>query len=647
MRLSVRRTAKTPGTRARAPAQAALVVGALGVVFGDIGTSPLYTVQTVFNPGDPHPVAATRESIYGVVSLIFWAVTIVVTLLYVLLVMRADNDGEGGIMALITLIRRRRSPGGTRTKLVLAALGIFGASLFFGDSMITPAISVLSAVEGLKVVAPSLGQLVVPVTVAIIVVLFATQRLGSAAVGRLFGPVMIVWFTVVGACGIAGVATHPAILGALSPTYALGFLTGHFATAFFALAAVVLAITGAEALYADMGHFGRAPVTRAWLLLVFPALVFNYMGQGALILHNPSANIANPFFLLVPHAVRLPMVLLATAATVIASQAVITGAFSVAHQAVQLGYLPRLRISHTSEQTIGQIYVPWINWALMVSVVTLVLAFESSQALAFAYGVAVTGTITITTLLFFYIVRHQWRTPLWLVLTGGGAFLLFDVLFLAANLTKIAHGAWLPLLIGVAVFTVLTTWQRGRELVTVQRERAEGSLRGFVEELHRRRPQLQRVPGTAVFLNRNQLTAPLAMRANVEHNHILHEHVVILTIETLPLPHVPPADRLTIDDLGYADDGISHVGARFGYMDEPNVPGVLRLAAAAGLECPLEVDDASYFLSTIELRAGDTPGMTRWRKRLFVATSRITADAAEYFGLPRERTVIMGSRVVL
>jgi KUP system potassium uptake protein len=640
--------ADTSRASTRSPAQAALVVGALGVVFGDIGTSPLYTVQTVFNPGDPHPIAATSDSIYGVISLIFWSVTIVVTLLYVLLVMRADNDGEGGIMALITLIRRRRPdamPAHPRTKLVLAGLGIFGASLFFGDSMITPAISVLSAVEGLKVVEPSLGQLVVPITVAIIVVLFATQRLGTAAVGRLFGPVMIVWFTVIGACGIAGIATHPAILRALSPTYALGFLTGHFSTAFFSLAAVVLAITGAEALYADMGHFGRAPITRAWLALVFPALILNYMGQGALILGNPSANIASPFFLLVPHAVRLPMVLLATAATVIASQAVITGAFSVAHQAVQLGYLPRLRISHTSEQTVGQIYVPWINWALMVSVVTLVLAFESSAALAFAYGVAVTGTITITTLLFFYVVRHQWRRPLWLVLAGGGAFLFFDVLFLAANLTKLAHGAWLPLLIGVLVFTVLTTWQRGRELVTAQRERDEGSLREFVEELHERRPPLQRVPGTAVFLNRNQLTAPLAMRANVEHNHILHEHVVILTIETLPLPHVPPADRITIDDLGYADDGISHVGARFGYMDEPNVPSVLRLAAEGGLECPLEVDDASYFLSTIELRAGEAPGMTRWRKRLFVATSRITTDAAEYFGLPRERTVIMGSRV--
>ncbi len=631
--------------RTRAPAQTALVVGALGVVFGDIGTSPLYTVQTLFNPGDPHPVAATRTSVYGGISLIFWSITIVVTLLYVLLVMRADNDGEGGIMALITLIRRRRLPGGTRTKLALAALGIFGASLFFGDSMITPAISVLSAVEGLKVVQPSLGHLVVPITAVIIVLLFAGQRIGTAAVGRLFGPVMLVWFTVIGACGIGGIGSHPGILAALSPTYALGFLAGHFGTAFFSLAAVVLAITGAEALYADMGHFGRAPITRAWLLLVFPALVLNYMGQGALVLEHPSANIANPFFLLVPGWAGVPMVLLATGATVIASQAVITGAYSVAQQAMQLGYLPRLRISHTSETAVGQIYVPWINWALMIAVIALVVTFESSAALAFAYGVAVTGTITITTLLFFYIVRHQRRAPLWIVLLGAGGFLLVDVLFLAANLTKLLHGAWLPLLIGVAVFTVLTTWQRGRELVSAQRERDEGSLRAFVDELHARRPPLQRVPGTAVFLNRSNVTTPLAMRANVEHNHILHEHVVTLTIETLPLPHVPSDDRLRIDDLGYTDDGISHVEARFGYMDEPNVPGVLRLAVEAGLECPLEVEEASYFLSTIDLHVGGAPGMRRWRKHLFVATSRITADAAEYFGLPRERTVIMGSRV--
>jgi KUP system potassium uptake protein len=623
---------------------AALVVGALGVVFGDIGTSPIYTVQTVFNPGDPHPIAVSRESVYGVISLIFWSVTIVVTVLYVLLVMRADNDGEGGIMALITLIRGRRVHGGRRTRMALAALGIFGASLFFGDSMITPAISVLSAVEGLKVVQPSLGHLVVPITAVIILLLFLSQRIGSAAVGRLFGPVMIVWFLAIAACGIGGIVDHPQILKALSPTYATAFLAGHFSMAFFSLAAVVLAITGAEALYADLGHFGRAPITRAWLVLVFPACILSYMGQGALVLADPG-KVSSPFFLLVPHWGRMPMVLLATAATVIASQAVITGAFSVAHQAVQLGYLPRLRISHTSEQTIGQVYVPWINWVLMVSVLILVFSFRSSTALAFAFGMAVTGTITITTLLFFYIVRHQWGKPIWLVLAGAGGFLVVDLLFLAANLTKLTHGAWLPLLIGVVVFTVLTTWQRGRALVTTRRERDEGSLRAFVDQLHARRPPLQRVPGTAVFLNRVKSTTPLAMRANVEHNHILHEHVVILSIETRHVPHVAATDRLAIDDLGYADDGITQVSARFGYMDAPNVPDVLRLAAAAGLECPLEVDDASYFLSTIELHAGDAPGMSRWRKRLFVATSQITADAAEYFRLPRERTVIMGSRI--
>jgi KUP system potassium uptake protein len=380
-------------------------------------------------------------------------------------------------------------------------------------------------------------------------------------------------------------------------------------------------------------------------MLVFPACILNYMGQGALLVANPGTDASGSFFLLVPDWGRVPMVILATAAAVIASQAVITGAFSVAHQAMRLGYLPRLRIAHTSAETEGQIYVPWINWLLLASVLTLVFAFESSTALAFAYGMAVTGTITITTILFFYIVRHQWGKPLWLVVAGTGAFLTVDLLFLAANLTKVTHGAWLPLLIGVMVFTVLTTWQRGRELVTARREKVEGSLREFVEELHQRREPLQRTPGTAVFLNRNNETTPLAMRANVEHNQILHEHVVILSIATLPLPHVAPAERLSVDDLGYTDDGITHVEARFGYMEQPDVPSALRLAADAGLECPLEVDEASYFLSTIELRPGDAPGMTRWRKRLFVATSHITADAAEYFGLPRDRTVIMGSLI--
>ena len=619
----------------------AVVIGALGVVFGDIGTSPIYTLQTVFSPSDPHPVPVGTQNVYGVVSLVFWSVVVIVTVTYVLLAMRADNEGEGGIMALITLLRRWSSQRDGRTAVVLAGLGIFGASLFFGDSMITPAISVLSAVEGLKVVEPSLESAVVPVTAVIIVLLFLVQRRGTAAVGRVFGPIMILWFTAIGACGVVGITDHPAILRALWPSYALGFLFGHFGTAFFALAAVVLAVTGAEALYADMGHFGRRAITRGWLFLVFPACILSYFGQGALILDDPD-NISSPFFLLVPHWGRWPMVLLATAATVIASQAVITGAYSVASQAARLGYLPRLRIAHTSESTIGQIYVPWINWLLMVSVLTLVFAFRSSAALAFAFGMAVTGTITITTLLFFYVARAKWATPVWLIATGATLLLAVDLLFVAANLTKLVHGAWLPLLIGLTAFTVMTTWQRGREVVTAERADHEGSLREFVDELRSgERPVLQ-VPGTAVFLNRGKQTAPLAMRANVEHNHVRHEQVVILSIETEPVPRVPADRRIVVDGLGYADDGIVHVTARFGYMETPDVPGTLAMLDPADTEGPLLLDQASYFLSTIELRRGPAPTMAPWRKRLFIATSHITADAAEHFGLPRDRTIIMG-----
>jgi KUP system potassium uptake protein len=633
-------------TRRPGTAQAALAVGALGVVFGDIGTSPLYTVQTVFSPSDPHPVTVSHDSIFGIVSLIFWSVMIIVTITYVTLVMRADNDGEGGIMALIALIRRRALPGGARAKAVLAGLGIFGASLFFGDSMITPAISVLSAVEGVEVAAPSVASLVIPITVAIIIVLFLLQRLGTGVVGRMFGPVMSLWFTVIALLGIRGVVAHPVILEALSPTYALSFLFGHFGTAFYSLTAVVLAVTGAEALYADMGHFGRAPIRRAWLLVVFPACILNYLGQGALILGN-HATISNPFFLLAPGWARLPMVFLATAATVIASQAVISGAFSVAHQAGRLGYLPRLRIQYTSEEMMGQIYVPWINWLLLAAVLTLVLAFRTAEALAYAYGTAVTGTITITTLLFFYYARHQWRWPLWAVLAGGGALLVIDVLFFAANLTKLFHGAWFPLLIGLITFTVFTTWQKGRELVTVRRVQAEGPLPEFIGELHAMKPPLPRVPGTAVFLNRGKATAPLALRANVEHNEILHETVLILSVETTPAPHVPAEERLKIDDLGYKQDRIVHVTARFGYMDQTDVPALLPLIHTADTEGPFHDDRLSYFISRIELVQGHEPGMSLWRKRLFIATSRITADAAESLHLPRDRTVIMGSRIEL
>ena len=622
----------------------AIVVGALGVVFGDIGTSPIYTIQTVFNPGDPHPVPISTDNVYGVVSTIFWSVMIIVTLTYVMLVMRADNNGEGGIMALITLLRRWTGQRGRRTAMFLAGLGLFGAALFFGDSMITPAISVLSAVEGLKVIQPDFEDWIVPITAVIIVGLFALQRHGTAAVGRFFGPVMIAWFVAIGACGVMGIVNNPEILKALSPTYAATFLSDHFHIAFFSLAAIVLSVTGAEALYADMGHFGRKAITYGWLGLVLPACTLSYFGQGALVLADES-KVSAPFFLLTPEWGRIPMVLLATAATVIASQAVITGAFSVASQAAQLGYLPRLRIEHTSASTIGQIYVPWINGLLMVMVLILVFAFRSSAALAYAFGMAVTGTITITTTLFFYYAHTRWGWRLPLVLIGGGFLLLVDLMFFAANLTKLVHGAWLPLLIGVVAFTVMTTWQKGREIVTRAREKAEGPLREFINGLRDCKPPLVRMSGTAVFLNRGKETAPLAMRANVEHNRVLHRHVIVMSIDTVPVPRLSDDERITIDELGYKRDGVIHVSACYGYMERPNIPAALRLLDPAHTEGNIDVDAASYFLSKLELMAGKEPTMTPWRKRLFIATSYITADAAGYFSLPLDRTVIIGSRI--
>jgi KUP system potassium uptake protein len=624
--------------------RAGIVIGALGVVFGDIGTSPIYTIQTVFNPGDPHPVPISADNVYGVVSTIFWSVMIIVTLTYVMLVMRADNNGEGGIMALITLLRRWTDPRNRRVAMFLAGLGLFGAALFFGDSMITPAISVLSAVEGLKVIAPDFEGFIVPITAVIIVALFSVQRHGTAAVGRFFGPVMIAWFVAIGACGVYGIVGNPEILKALSPTYALTFLLSHFHIAFFSLAAIVLSVTGAEALYADMGHFGRRAITYGWLGLVLPACTLSYFGQGALVLAD-EATVSAPFFLLTPEWARIPMVLLATAATVIASQAVITGAFSVASQAAQLGYLPRLRIAHTSASTIGQIYVPWINGLLMVAVLILVFAFRSSAALAYAFGMAVTGTITITTTLFFYYAYTRWRWPLWVVLTGGGLLLLVDLMFFAANMTKLVHGAWLPLLIAIIAFTVMTTWEKGREIVTRAREKAEGPLREFVDGLRDCKPPLVRVAGTAVFLNRGKETAPLAMRANVEHNRVLHRHVIVMSIDTVPVPRLSDDERITIDELGYKRDGIIHVRACYGYMEKPNIPAALRLLDPAHTEGHIDVDTASYFLSKLELTAGDKPTMPEWRKRLFIATSYITADAAGYFSLPLDRTLIIGSRI--
>jgi KUP system potassium uptake protein len=622
----------------------AVVVGALGVVFGDIGTSPIYTMQTVFNPADPHPVPATTGNVYGVVSLIFWSVMLIVTVTYVLLAMRVHNDGEGGIMALITLLRRWATDRKGRATLVLASLGVFGAALFLGDSMITPAISVLSAVEGLKIVDPSFDAWVVPITAVIIIVLFAAQKLGTAAVGRLFGPVMVAWFVAIGACGMWGISMEPAILKALSPTYAAGFLAGHFHYAFFALAAIVLSVTGAEALYADMGHFGRKPISVGWIFLVFPACTLSYLGQGALILDDRE-NLSAPFFLLTPDWGLVPMVILATAATVIASQAVITGAFSVASQAAQLGYLPRLRILHTSRSTHGQIYVPWINWLLMVSVLTLVFAFRSSASLAFAFGMAVTGTIAITTILFFYVAFRTWRVPKWLLAAAAAVLLTVDLLFLAANLTKLVHGAWLPLAIAVTAFTIMTTWQRGRELVTAKRGAMEGSLSDFVDDLATDPARVQVVAGTAIFLNRGGKTVPLAFRANVEHNHVRHQHVAVVAVEIDTVPRVSEDERLTVEHLGHGDDGITHVTLRFGYTENPDIPAALATLTPEQTEGRLDLDNATYFLSKIELRLGDAPVMAAWRRRLFIATSHITADAAEHFGLPRDRTVLLGSHI--
>jgi KUP system potassium uptake protein len=617
-----------------------LAAGALGVVFGDIGTSPLYALQATFTGAVP----PNRAGVYGVISLVFWAITIIVTVKYVTFIMRADNEGEGGIMALIARVQSVKL-GGRWAKMALIALGIFGASLFYGDGMITPAISVLSAVEGLKVAAPALESVVIEITLAIITVLFMIQRFGTGAVGRLFGPVMAVWFTILAVAGTAQVAHHPGILRAISPTYGVSFLVNHGGVAFAALGSVVLTVTGAEALYADMGHFGRPPIRRAWFAVVFPALILNYMGQGALILREPSS-VANPFFLLFPHWSRLPMVFLATVATVIASQAVISGAFSVTRQAVQLGFLPRLTVRHTSSREVGQVYVPAVNWGIYVAVVALVVGFGSAEHLASAYGIAVTGTLAIDTVLFFVVVRALWHKPLWMVVLGGGAFLTVDLAFFAANLPKVLHGGWFPLLIALIVFVVLTTWQRGREIVTRNRSEEEGPLRAFVEEVHAMDPPAYRPPRTGVFLNPCIDTTPLALRANLEHNRAIHENVVIVSVQTLRVPHVPAEERVSIDDLGYRDDGINHLTVRYGFQDRIDIPRTLRQAAER-MESEVDLDAVSYFISRITIVPTDAPGMARWRKRLFTVIARNAANPVPYFGLPDDRTVVMGSHIEL
>ena len=625
--------------------KAVLALGALGIVYGDLGTSPLYTDQAIFTSykATAHIAAAT---VYGTASLIFWALMVIVSIKYAGFIMRAHNRGDGGIMALTALLRRNKVVHGT----LLVTLGIFGAALFFGDGMITPAISVLGAIQGVQVATPALAHLVVPLSVAILLGLFILQRFGSGTIGWLFGPILLVWFVVIGLLGLNQVVKDPAVFQALSPTWAVRFFIDHGAAGYLVLGGVVLAITGAEALYADRGHFGAGPIRLGWFGVALPALVLNYLGQGVFILHHPSlakdATTFNPFYQMVPHWGLWPMVVLAAIATVIASQAVISGSFSVAKQAMQLGFLPRLRVMHTS-QVEGQIYVPMINWLLCVGVLALTLAFRSSNKLGDIYGVAVTGTFILNTLLFLAVARLLWGTAKRKLAPIAVLFLTVEVAFFGANIAKVEHGAWLPLVVAALLSIVMINWRRGQTIVTRNRVAQEGPLHEFLEGLDSRQP-LVRTPGVAVFLCRDKDTTPLSLRADVEHTHTLPEKVVIVSVDTVSIPHVETFDRCAVEVLGHGRFKIVHLTARFGYHDKLSIPGALAEARKQGLlERNLDLEHASYFVSRITITPTDDPEMRRWQKNLFIAMALNASSAIEHFGLPGNRTVIMGSEVAL
>jgi len=613
-----------------------LALGALGVVYGDIGTSPLYAFRESFHEG--HDIAIVAVNILGVLSLIFWSLIIVITIKYLVFVMRADNHGEGGILALTALIgaKSRVLLAGTQ-RWTLVMLGLFGTALLYGDGMITPAISVLSAVEGLEIVTPFFEPYVLPITIAILVALFMFQSRGTERVGRVFGPVMVLWFVVLGLLGLSWIVRQPSVLAAVNPYYAFAFFWENGWRGFLVLGSVFLVVTGGEALYADMGHFGREPIRRAWFVMVLPALLLNYFGQGALLLQHPEA-VENPFYQMAPAWALLPLVLLATLATVIASQALITGAFSLTMQAVQLGYLPRVAIAHTSAAEIGQIYIASINWVLMVACVALVLAFRSSSNLAAAYGVAVTTTMVITTLLLFRVERRRWHWSPWVAAVSSVVFLTIDFAFWGANLLKIPAGGWFPLVIGAVVFIAMTTWRRGRTLLAQRLRLGTPPLHDFIERLDL--TKLARVPGVAIFMYSDPAGTPPALVQNLRHNKVLHEQIILLSLIMEERPHVALAERMTLVDAG---NGFHRMTLHYGFMETPNVPRDILLSNERGLQ--LDIAQVSFFLGSERIIASRLPGMALWREKLFVVMSRNATSAANFFGLPPERIVELGSQI--
>ena len=609
-----------------------LALGAIGVVFGDIGTSPLYAIQTTFSGSTPLPVV--EANILGVLSVMFWTIMLLVSLKYVIIIMRADNHGEGGSLALLSMVSELTAKN-KKLKWFLTALGVSAAALFFGDGMITPAISVLSAVEGLDLVSHQFKSYVLPINFIILTGLFFIQKHGTGAVGILFGPIMVFWFLCLAVLGTLSIAHSPQVLLALNPIYAVRFLSADWGVSFMALGGIVLAITGGEALYADMGHFGKYPIRLAWFSFVLPALILNYFGQGALLLQNPKA-IENPFYLLAPAWALIPMVLLATAATVIASQAVISGAFSIANQSVQMGFLPRLEICHTSKKARGQIYVPFTNWTLYLAVIFLVFSFQSSANLAAAYGVAVTGTMTITTIMIAFVIIKLWRWPLIGAIPLIAALLIVDLTYFSANAIKIPQGGWFPLMIAIVSFTVLMTWKRGRELLFAEIARQSVPMQTIIDSVD----DVPRVAGTAVFLTPSSEGAPSSMLHNLKHNHVLHERNVLLTVVVEDKPYVTKGNRFLIKDLGKS---FYWVRVFYGFMESPDIPSALELCASQGL--PFDVMSTSFFISRALIVSSPNPGMVKWRERLFLALSRNAMHAADFYKIPVNRVVEMGTKI--